>query len=89
MATSTGVATMQNWLDPSSIWVVINPQTGVVATTPVLAIDPTYTDPSGNTTTIIDSSKTDVQQRGTWIMYSCGIVGGLQVSGQGQALGGK
>ena len=37
----TLTATMQNWLDPSNIWVVINPQTGVVTTAPVLAVDPT------------------------------------------------
>ena len=43
----TRTATMQNWLDPSNIWVVINPQTGVVTTAPVLAIDPSYTDAGG------------------------------------------
>ena len=65
---------MQNWLDPSNIWIVINPQTGVVTTAPVAAVDPS---------TITSSANPDADQRTNWINYSCGL------AAQGRALGGK
>ena len=85
-------ATMQNWLDPSNIWIVVNPQTGVVTTAPVAALDPVSTLPSGTVNPIsgaqfpnkiVDSSQSEGSQRATWIGYSC------MFARQGQALGGK
>ncbi len=59
--TAATAATMQNWFDPSNVWVVLNPQTGVVTTAPVAAVDPSVINTPGS------------GWRGNCILSSCGL----------------